>query len=191
MPIADRFTVVLDANVLYPFVQRDVLLSMAKAGLFRARWTDEIVEEWTRNLLARKPDLKPKVDRTVEIMRAVFEECWVEGFEELVEALTLPDDDDRHVLATAIRCGATHIVTNNLKHFPESALTPYRVTAISPDAFVANTFQLYPQASMSALHAMRQRYEKPPMTQSEFLAALIAGGFVRTAAQIREHVELL
>ena len=61
MPAARSVTVVLDANVLYPFMQRDVLLSLASAGLFRARWTDAILAEWTRSLLVRKPQLQDNV----------------------------------------------------------------------------------------------------------------------------------
>lgn len=46
--IADRFVVVLDANVLFPFRKRDVLLRFCEAGLFRARWSPQILDEWTR-----------------------------------------------------------------------------------------------------------------------------------------------
>ncbi|MNW21221.1 hypothetical protein D3C71_2220120 [compost metagenome] len=34
----------------------------------------------------------------------------VEGYQDLIEGLQLPDKDDRHVLAAAIRCNASVIV---------------------------------------------------------------------------------
>jgi hypothetical protein len=46
-----RYTAVLDANVLYPNLLRDLLLSLAEAGLFHARWTNKINNEWSRTLL--------------------------------------------------------------------------------------------------------------------------------------------
>jgi len=46
------FTVVLDACVLYPAPLRDLLLSLAAAGIYRAKWSQQIHDEWTRSLLA-------------------------------------------------------------------------------------------------------------------------------------------
>lgn len=42
----------------------------------------------------------------------------VSGYEELIEALVLPDPDDRHVLAAAIKAGANAIVTFTKKISP-------------------------------------------------------------------------
>lgn len=50
---ASRYTVILDANVLYSNLLRDILLSLATAGLYHARWTARINEEWTQS--GRKP----------------------------------------------------------------------------------------------------------------------------------------
>lgn len=57
------------------------------------------------------------------------------GHEPLIEGLKLPDPDDRHVLAAAIKAGAQVIVTRNLKDFPETDLQPWDIEAQSPDAF--------------------------------------------------------
>lgn len=102
--IANPFVVVLDANVLFPFRIRDVLLTFAQEGLFRARITDDILEEWTRSLIARKPHMEDSVRRQEQAIRAHFDECFVTGHRPLIAGLTLPDPDDRHVLAAAIRC---------------------------------------------------------------------------------------
>ncbi len=61
-----NFTALYDACVLYPASLRDLLMHAAATDLFRARWTDTIHKEWTRNLLANRPDLtEAQIQRTV------------------------------------------------------------------------------------------------------------------------------
>ena len=48
-------------------------------------------------------------------------DCLVTGYEPLISGLSLPDADDRHVLAAAIHVGASLIITYNLSDFPASA----------------------------------------------------------------------
>lgn len=134
--VADRFVVILDANVLYPFRKRDVLLRFYQAGLFRARWSEQILDEWTRNLLKNRPDLENSVRSQLQAMDKHFPEALVTGHMALVDALMLPDMDDRHVLAAAIVCGAQHIVTENLSDFPEDRLAEYDIEAIDADEFL-------------------------------------------------------
>lgn len=188
---ADRFTVVLDANVLYPFWMRDALLRFHEAGLFRARWSDTIVDEWVRSLLARKPDRADSVHRQVAAMRAHFDNSWVRGYGPLLGGLALPDPDDRHVLAAAIRCGAQHIVTRNLKDFPAEALAPFDVEAIDPDEFLCRTFGLYPEAGIEVFRQMREDYRHPPFRPAEFLMELTAKGMPRLAARLKSSCALI
>lgn len=59
------FAAVYDANVLFPAPLRDLLMHLALAGLYRARWTDRIHDEWIRNLLAKRPELsRERLERT-------------------------------------------------------------------------------------------------------------------------------
>lgn len=98
-------------------------MELAAAGLFRAKWTSRIHEEWTRNALENRPDItKEQLERTVRLMNKAAPDANVENYETLETALSLPDKDDCHVLAAAIHCKAAGIVTFNLRHFPESAL---------------------------------------------------------------------
>lgn len=93
---------------------RDILIRLAGTDIFHARWTDQILDEVFRNLQANRPDLDPKkLRRTRELICKAVDDCLVTGYEELIEALALPDPDDRHVLVAAIRCGAQVIVTEN------------------------------------------------------------------------------
>jgi predicted nucleic acid-binding protein len=189
--VADRFVVVLDANVLFPFRIRDALLRFAEAGLFRARWSPAILDEWRRSLLARRPALQASIDAQIKAMERAFPESCVVGGETLLPCLELPDQDDRHVLATAIRTGAEHIVTENLKDFPDVALAPFGISAVTADDFLASTFELYPGDALRAMRAMRRDYSKPPFTPGEFIFDLQAKGLPKLASMLKESFDLL
>jgi hypothetical protein len=104
--MASAFTAVYDACVLYPAPLRDLLLRLGASGLFRARWTDCINEEWRRSLQQNRPDIpEARLQRLVELVNASVPDCLVTRYEKLAASLDLPDPDDRHVLGAAIRSG--------------------------------------------------------------------------------------
>lgn len=189
--IADRFVVILDANVLYPFRMRDALLHFAEAGLFRARWSADIIEEWRRSLLKAKPKLEESVTSQINAMRRTFPEACVDGYEDLIEALTLPDPDDRHVLAAAIVADAEHIITENIKDFPEGSIRKYGIEAVTADDFLASTFELYPADATAALRTMRRNYEKPPFKAADFIFDLQAKGMPKLASMLKQHIDVI
>ncbi len=119
-----NFTVVYDACVLYPAPLRDLLMELALTDLFHARWSEEIHREWIRSVLKNNTKLtESQLLRTKDFMDANVRDALVTGFESLIPSLTLPDMNDRHVLAAAIRCQADAIVTFNLKDFPSDYLS--------------------------------------------------------------------
>lgn len=129
--------VLYDANVLYPNTLRDVLIRVAMAGLVRARWTDAILDEVFEHLKENRPDLDPaRLDRTRMLMNSAVRDVLVEGYESRIARLTLPDPDDRHVLAAAIQAKASIIVTSNTGDFPTSALERFGIAAQPPDDFL-------------------------------------------------------
>ena len=118
--------------MLYPAPLRDFLMWLALTDLFRARWTNEIHEEWMQSVLKNRSDLKrEQLERTRDMMNSHVRDCLVTGHESLIETITLPDPGDRHVVAAAIKSGASLIVTFNLKDFPTSALAPLVFNCIS------------------------------------------------------------
>lgn len=186
---------VCDACVLYPAPLRDLLLQLALAGLFRARWTAVIHDEWIGNLLAARPDLtRARLERTRGLMDAHARDCLVTGFEGLVGALDLPDPGDRHVLAAAVVGRADAILTFNLRDFPPERLAPYGVEALHPDGFVAGLLDLDEDTGRrvrDAAAACRRRLRQPPRTAGEYLDALAGQGLPRTVARLRERPDLL
>src|ERR1700691_875080 len=101
----------LDANVLYPAPVRDLMLQLSFSGLFQARWSAEIDDEWKRNLLTNRPELAERIDRTQAVMHRAIPDALVIGYPSCIADLSLPDPDDRHVLAAAITTAADVIVT--------------------------------------------------------------------------------
>lgn len=186
--VADRFTATLDANVLYPFGTRDVLLSLAEAGLYRPQWSQDIMDEWSSHLIRAKPQHKDRILRTISEMQKAFPEAMVEGYRDLIDAIKLPDPKDRHVLAAAIKGGSNVVVTNNLKDFPDSILADYDIEVRSADDFALNTFQLYEADALVAIRTMRNDYDNPPMTADELLKSFVSNGLVSFAAELTRHV---
>jgi hypothetical protein len=186
------FTAVYDACVLYPAPLRDFLMWLALSGRFRARWTQEIHCEWKRNLLKNRTDLTiEQLDRTSELMDRAIPDACVYDFEDLITGLSLPDTNDRHVLAAAIRCGAGVIVTFNLKDFPDTCLAPYGVEAQHPDEFVENLFHLDQAVVIAAAQRQRQQLKLPPIAVEPFLDLLQRQGLVESVRALSAYRAIL
>jgi hypothetical protein len=168
-----RFTAVLDACVLYPAPIRDLLLHLASFELYTPKWTDRIHREWKRNLLINRPDLKAEqLDRTVQEMKKAFPDAASKNYESLINSLQLPDEDDRHILAAAIRCKADVIITFNLKDFPSNKLMPFDLEAQHPDIFVSNLIDLNPEKSVAAFLKQVSFLKNPSMSNEQVLESL-------------------
>jgi hypothetical protein len=180
------YIVVYDACVLHPAPLRDLLVRIARTGVVRARWSEQILDECFRRILRQRPDLEPgALRRTRWLMKVAVPDCLVSGFEGLVSGLELPDPDDRHVLAAAIRAGAHAIVTANLKDFPRDALAPYRVVAIHPDAFVSSVIDVAPRLVLEVLSEQAAALRRPPLAVENLLQVLQGNGLVRSVAMLR------
>lgn len=187
-----HFTALYDACVLYPAPLRDLLMQLATTGLFRAKWTAQIHDEWMRNLLRDRRDLRRgQLERTRDLMNASVLDCLVTGYEELVPALALPDPGDRHVLAAAIRSRTDVIVTFNLKDFPAEALAAFGIDVQHPDEFIKHLLDLAPSVVCGAAKAQRQRLTRPLKTVEEYLAALERQGLAQTVKELRPFSGLL
>ena len=185
-------TAVYDANILYQAPLRDLFIRLAQAGLVRARWTDTIHDEWLGNVLKDNPQLSPeRLARTRTLMNEAVRDCLVTGYEDLIESLTLPDPDDRHVLAAAIRAGAGVIVTYNLADFPAGALARFDIEAQHPDDFLISLLDAAPGAVCAAVKRQRESLRNPPKTAEELLATLEAQGLTQAVARLRAFIDLL
>ncbi|MBS3951891.1 PIN domain-containing protein [Methylicorpusculum oleiharenae] len=181
------FSVVYDACVLYPAPLRDLLMHLSLTDLYRAKWTAEIHEEWIRNVLTVRQDLtREQLERTRKLMDTSARDCLVTGYEFLIPTLTLPDQNDRHVLAAAIRSQSSVILTFNLKDFPETELEKYDVEAQHPDEFISDLIDLNAARVLAAIAKHRQSLKHPPKTSKEYLDTLLQQGLPETVSQLRQ-----
>jgi PIN domain len=178
------FTAFYDANVLYPAELRNLLMHLALISLFRAKWPADVHEEWISNLLKRRPDLtRDKLERTRMLMDKHAVDALVTGYEDLIPGLHLPDPDDRHVLAAAIRGHADVIVTVNQRDFPADTLAPFGIEVQHPDEFILHLLDLAPGTVVAAAQNHRQSLKNPPKTVDLFIFVLHWAGTI--AAGVR------
>jgi hypothetical protein len=183
------FGAFFDANVLYASGLRNFLMHLALMGLFRAHWSADVHEEWMRNLLKNRPDLtRDKLLRTRQLMDKALPDALVTGYEHLIDSIELPDRDDRHVLAAAIRCGANAIVTLNLGDFPSQALANFSIEAQHPDDFVLSLLESFPELVIEAARNHRASLKNPPKTPDEYLMELEAQGLRKTVLVLRRNM---
>ena len=183
------FTAFYDANVLYPAELRNLLMHLALMGLFRAKWSADVHEEWISNLLKKRPDLtRDKLERTRMLMDKHAVDALVTDYEDLIPGMQLPDPDDRHVLAAAIRGHADVIVTMNLRDFPSEIVGSFGIEAQHPDEFILHLLGLAPDAVVAAAQNHRQSLKNPPKTVAEYLETLDRQGLTQTASVLREYM---
>lgn len=185
---ASRYTALLDANVLFPKLQCDALLSLAHAGLYAAKWSADIEAEWLRTRLAKFPGSEEANDEKARVMRDAIPDYLVVGYEKFIDCLDLPDPNDRHVLAAAIVGHADAIVTNNLKDFPAEALEPHCIEVQSPDVFIVNQLTLHQPRALAALRKMRERWENPAHTPETLVGLFEARGMPLTALHLADFL---
>jgi len=188
--VSDPLIAVLDANVLYPFFQRDFLLNLGYEELYSPKWTDEIEDEWVSNLVQKRPDISDKLDRTVTLMNRAFPDAKISGYQHHITTLTLPDKKDRHVLASAIECRADVIITYNLSDFPEKELSKYDIRALNPDTFIIELIDMDIAKVWKAIEEMVIIRKNPPVTVMELIQQISDRGMKMTAERLKKEIDL-
>jgi predicted nucleic acid-binding protein len=165
---------------------------LALEDLYRAKWTDAIHDEWIESLLKVRPDLKrEQLERTRALMNANVRDCLVTDYEDLIAGLSLPDPDDRHVLAAAIKSSAQAIVTFNLNDFPVAETGKYGVEAIHPDEFLICQMDLGKHSVLRAAKRHRASLKSPPKSVDDYLTTLEGVQLVQTAAELRRYRDFI
>lgn len=182
-----KFKAVLDTNVIYPIVIRDLLFWFAFYELYTPKWSTTIFTEWA-TVMIRKEVTEQEAEKRVQRANSAFPDALVSNYESLITHLTLPDENDRHVLAAAIKSNADIIVTNNLKDFPKDYLSSFGVSAKSADDFLTDIIDLNPDIAIKAFKEMVLNRKNPNMDEFEVLESLRRVGLFDTANYI--HVLL-
>lgn len=133
--------VVLDACVLFPTVMREMLLGTAGLGVYVPLWSARILEEWARAARRLGEGAEDIARGEIALMRSDFRASEVAADDGLTETLYLPDENDRHVLATALTGDAELLLTKNLRDFPGRVLAKHGVLPLDPDRFLFDLHQ--------------------------------------------------
>ena len=183
-----RPRVVYDANVLYPAQLRDFLMWVGVNKLVEAHWTEAIQHEWMRNLLANRDDLdEEQLAYTRQQMERALPNACVDGHAGWIDHLTLPDENDRHVLAAALHVNADAIVTINLRDFPDDYLSVFGITAVHPDKLVSFLFDHSPDDVIGTASDHRSTLRNPEKSPEEYLQSLREGHLEETADRLEKH----
>lgn len=194
---ANRFTAFIDACTLADTLRRNLLLTLAEAEFFRLRWSETVLSETQaaiEKMLLKKadPEASDKARRACQHMADAFQDADVTDFSGYASmGASLPDPNDAHVLAAALKTRAAIIVTENLKHFPERILAPLNLEARSADSFIADTIALDTGRAVSAIRRMRERFKKPEMTAEKLLLEMEARGLTEAVDVLKPYVESL
>ena len=179
---------VYDACVLYPFHLRNLLMQCAVDRLVEARWSDAIHEEWIRSLLTRAPALsRERLIATRDLMNQVVPDATVTGYERHIPSVSLPDPDDRHVVAAAIESGASVIVTWNLRDFPAEQMAKHGLRCTSPDDFLSALCDALPAQLMAVIARAHRNLRQSPPSMSDYIATLEAQKLRRFVTRIRKR----
>jgi hypothetical protein len=166
--------------VIYPIDIRDLLFWFASYDLFTPKWSQYIFKEW-ESVMKRKKVPTTEIEKRISKAQLAFPDALVENYESLVDSLTLPDENDRHVLAAAIKTNANIIVTNNIKDFPSDYLSGFGLTAKSADDFLTDTIDLNNDLAVEAFRALVLNRTNPNLDEFEVLDRLRNNGLVDSA----------
>jgi PIN domain len=180
---------VFDACILYPFHLRNVLVQAAVDRLVEARWTDEIHDEWIRNLAAHTPAVPiERLQNTRRLMNDALPTAMVSSYENHVPEVNLPDPNDRHVVAAGIAAGASIILTWNLRHFPAKELKKFGLRRETPDAFLSGLYDKVPDLTISSLANAQRNLTKTRVSASDFIDVLNSQQLIELAKRAGKHL---
>lgn len=180
------FAAVLDACVLVPISLADTLLRLAERGLYRPLSSVKILDEAQRAVSRVHPGLDPdRIGRRFADLDAAFVDCCVRGWEPLVDGMSLPDPDDRHVVGAGIRGSARAIVTANLQDFPGAVLESVGMHPVHPDDFLLDQLDRAPWELHEVIREQAAATRGPRRSPDEVLAALGRAGVRRFAEAVR------
>lgn len=162
---------VVDANVLWDYNLRDVLVHLKLLGA-PVRTTCEILDELYRTLVAAGRLTPEQALRQRPLLETALKDSFIEGFHRHVSGVVLPDQDDRHVLAAAIEASPSAILTFNLKDFPDEDLHPHGVIAIHPDTWLCRLYAEDPDLVTEAIEGAARLRRRAPRTPMEIVDAL-------------------
>lgn len=164
--------VLIDTCVLYPTVAREILLAVAKEGLFEPLWSPRILEEWARAARKLGPTGEVQARAEIAVVTAAWPRSSITPRDGDLARLWLPDENDIHVLAAAIAGSADLLLTWNMRDFPRHTLQDEGVERSDPDSFLMELWLSEPQPVTDAVNRIydhSQQMDNIPKTRRALL----------------------
>lgn len=190
--LVGRYSAFLDANVLHPAFLRAALFWFADARVLRPVWSKDVLLEWRRSVQRRHADMDDeKCDRLQAVFTAQFPDAAVSDYEAFVNAVELPDENDRHVSAAAIVGRCHGIITCNLKHFPQETVSKFGIEVVHPDDFIVNIIDLDENKAIGACKRHREAMSASKPSVEQYLERFEICGLIQAHQRLLPHKELL
>lgn len=182
---------VIDANVFYSAFQRDLLWNLVVLRVFQPKWTLEIEAEWTRSLLANRPDLsEDRISRTKLLLRKHGWDWQIVAKPSITSIPELPDAKDQHVLAAAIHATADYIITANIKDFPAALMTDFSVKAVTLDEFLTYIERIKPNDVRQGILTHLETLQPYRISAPEYSALLVKNNLVMFHAKVMDYLRV-
>ncbi|WP_299864554.1 RSP_2648 family PIN domain-containing protein [uncultured Roseobacter sp.] len=136
--------ITIDACVLYPTVMREMVLGVAATGTFEPVWSSRILEEWARAAIKLGPLGETQARSEIALLRSLWPDAEAPAAPSVENRLWLPDENDIHVLATAVSTSSDAVMTLNAKDFPKGALAEEGLLRLAPDEFLFGQWRQRP-----------------------------------------------
>ena len=185
---SNRFTCMLDTNVIYPIEIRDIIFWFAHYNMFTLKWSDHIFDEWVA-VMRRKNISDSEIRKRISNAREAFPDANVENYHGLMDMINLPDEKDKHVLAAAIKANADIIVTNNLKHFPKKYLSQFGIEVKSADEFLSDIIDLNLKLAVQVFKELVLNRRNPDLDEFQVLTSMRRNGLTDTANFLHSQLE--
>lgn len=178
--------VIYDASVLFPFHVAHLLTFLATNRLVHARWTRAIEREWVERSLEKLTGLeRSSVERRRDLMSVAVPDALVSNYEHRTLGIEFPDPDDRHVVAAALECGASVIVTRDKKHFTAAALEPYGLRRVDPDDLLCDRLIDLPELTLDVVEQARRSLSRSQPDAASYLQIIDDAGLHGFAFQLK------
>lgn len=163
------FSAFFDTCTLFGEVTNDIILKLAEQHLYAPLWSQDVLDELERILAPRIG--VDAITHRINAMTLTFPDAMVEGYEPFIGKMGCAEEDE-HVLAAAYRSSATVLVTFNIKDFPEEAMQKAGIDLRTPDDFLLDVLDLYPDTVSMECYRAFKGYRQYPRTILDYCAVL-------------------
>ena len=191
-----RYSVILDANILFSGIKRDILLRIATNGLYRPRWSSHVLGEVKFSLAKFRNASDEDIALLISTLNDDFPDALIYGYKSLITGLELPDANDRHILAAAIRGRCDGIVTENVRDFPKEVVGQYGLDVARTDDFLCYQLDIDEPmvifAVLRNLYALRRKWKNFSFT--DYLRILRKDrlmGFADRLERLKDVIEFM